>query len=210
MDENLVFISTEESEDRWFHHKYFAGASNARYFTFQLALGLLNQRHPEPTIIETGCQRELDDLGAGMSTSIFAEYVERYGGKLITVDNNREHLQRAMGYLEAFPKAKVSLIEADSGDFLTQYTGPCDLLYLDSLDYPLDAEEKPEEAVQAQQHNLKEFLVVEDRLPDNVVLLLDDNLLPGGGKPKLLKTCLIQKGWTCLLDYQQSVWVKEL
>lgn len=210
-DENLVYVTDETKQKNWFYRKYNVAGANARYMTFQLALNILNQLHDSPVIIETGCQREKDDLGAGMSTSIFAEYVQTYGGKLITVDNNPVHLARAKEYVKAFPGATVEFVEADSVSYLQSTKEQCRLLYLDSLDYPIGAEAGDEQKQRAaQEHNLNEFLAAEDKLLDKGVLLLDDNLLPGGGKPKVLKNYLKEKGWICLLDYQQSVWVKGL
>lgn len=40
------------------------------------------------------------------------------------------------------------------------------------------------------------------------VVLLDDNHMPGGGKTRLSKMFLRSKGWLCVLDWQQSLWVK--
>ena len=206
---DLVFVDDQSKAGNWFYQQYFARGSNARYFTFQLALNLLRQRHENPLIIETGCQRQKDDLGAGMSTSIFAEYIEKFGGKLITVDNNPEHLSRAKEYITQWPEVECEFVESDSVKFLREYNGSCNLLYLDSYDYPIDDNETEERC--AQEHNFDEFLAIHKRLTSNTILLLDDNLLPRGGKPKLLKEYLRKSGrWTCLLDYQQSLWVQEI
>ena len=211
MDTNLLYITEDTKKDNWFYKKYFYGGGNARYFTFQLALNLVNQLHEFPTIIETGCQRELEDLGGGMSTSIFAEYVQRYGGRVITVDNSEEHLTRSKAYCIRFPETDVKFELSDSVEWLSKYVGNCHLLYLDSLDYPVgDNEGDVKMQKAAQEHNLNEFKAIEERLQDKMILLLDDNLLPGGGKPALLKTYLSNKGWICLIDYQQSIWMKDI
>ena len=86
---DIVFNS---GPGNWFFDKYYIHGSNSRFWTFQLALNLLSQRNWNPTIVETGCQRMADDIGAGMSTSIFAEYIARYGGELHVVDNDVHHL----------------------------------------------------------------------------------------------------------------------
>lgn len=214
-------LFTSENNTNWFYEKYWAAGSNSRYYTFQLVLNLLTQyRENQPddddlTIIETGCQRQEDDLGAGMSTSIFGEWCARYGGHLIAVDNNENHLRICAECVQPW-KNRIRLIMSDSITFLKQYTGPVDLLYLDSLDAPLLPEgEKPTEAFmslinETQQHCLNEFKAIEDRLSDCCIVLADDNQLEFGGKPKLLKPYLMSKGYTLLLDYQQSVFVKRL
>jgi FMN-dependent NADH-azoreductase len=60
----------------------------------------------------------------------------------------------------------------------------------------------------SQSHCLAEFRAIEPRLQKNTIVLIDDNMLPFGGKPKLLKEYLDQKGWVCLFDYQQTLWIR--
>jgi hypothetical protein len=208
---NKEFVYTSNEVENWFYARYFYDGQNSRYYTFQVALNLLNQRSSEPLILETGCQREEEDVGAGMSTSIFAEYIQRYGGNLISVDNEPIHLNRARGYMKNFPEADVQLVQSDSVEFLRIFPGSVDLLYLDSLDYPVGDNEGDKEMERAaQEHNLNEFLAIEEKLAENTIVLLDDNTLPSGGKPRLLKEHLLGKGWTCLLDLQQSLWIRSL
>lgn len=208
IDTQLLYTG-EDIKGNWFYNKYYYGGANSRYYTFQLALNLLHQRHKNPVIIETGCQRQEEDVGAGMSTSIFAEYIQRYGGSLITVDIDRIHLARAQSYVTKWPEAIITFVPMDSVSFLKQHQGQCDLLYLDSLDYPV-GENDGNLAMQyaAQEHCLNEFLAIESKLPDNIILLIDDNQFGGGGKPKLLKEYLLSHQWICLLDLQSSLWIK--
>lgn len=209
-DKDLVYTGNDY-ENNWFFKKYYAGGGNFRYHTFQIALNILNQWYECPTIIETGCQRELDDLGAGMSTSIFTEYISRYGGKLITVDINLYHLTKAEVFASRWDDANVQFVRSDSVAFLRDYQDPCHMVYLDSLDYPLDG--APAEAEAAQRHCLDEFLGIQKQLPPRAIMLADDNNLvhTSGGKPRMLKAYLERKPeWTCLLDGQQTLWVKGL
>lgn len=208
---NLIF--TDDSTDNWFYKKYYYGGGNFRYPTFQLVLNLLFQRHDKPNIIETGCQRELNDIGAGMSTSVFAEYIYKYGGTLTSVDNCEEHLRRAKGFMEPWSDKEVSitLVLSDSVTFLQNTSIACDLLYLDSLDYPIGSEANDiQKQNAAQTHCLNEFLAIENKLKENTIVLIDDNMLPGGGKPKILKQYLCTKGWVCLMDFSQSLWIKKI
>ncbi len=209
----MFFYTSDDNHDTWFHDRYdkpYSG-SNLRYYTFLVALGLLHQRTKTPVIVETGCQREEEDVGAGMSTTIFARYVHKYGGRLITVDNNEEHLMRAIGYVADYSD-HVEFQLSDSVGWLQQYHGECDLLYLDSLDYPVGEQADDRELqLAAQEHCLNEFKAVESRLPTHTILLVDDNRFPGGGKPGLLKAYLRELGsWTCLLDLQQTLWVQRI
>lgn len=240
MDTSILF--TGEDIENWLYDKIYYSGSNGRYYTFQIALNLINQFSRKPTIIETGCQRLEDDLGAGMSTSIFAEYIDRYGGILYSVDNNSIHLASAQRIIrQNFPKANVNFVLQDAVTFLSQYRGPCHLLYLDSFDYPYyemlnifkeqegineDGYDKAIKRIKqlsrdeiinlyghmilpCQKHCLNEFLAIQDRLLPHTVLLIDDNQLAGGGKPRLLKEYLFErKEWICLLDLQQSIWLR--
>lgn len=106
----------------------------ARYSTMQAALNLLMQRDGQ-LIVETGCQRGRGDIGSGCSTEIFSRFVSQYGGSLVTIDNNLEHLQIAQEIIGE--NNQVSFIESDSVQALKNFTDPIDLLYLDSFDYPV-------------------------------------------------------------------------
>lgn len=238
MNKDFIFTGAHRNQN-WFYNQFYYNGSNYRYTTFNIALNLLNQQHPNPTIIETGCQRQKDDIGGGMSTTIFAEYLSRYNGKLISVDLSPQSCLVAKQVIAPFieHKVNISIIESDSVKFLAEYQGSCDLLYLDSFDYPYGEllnkyggqtdivkaekllwDKNPELLIEefssvilpCQQHCVNEFLAIKDRLNENTILLLDDNLLPGGGKPRLLKEMLPDLGWTCLLDFQQSLWIRKI
>lgn len=221
----------------WFKDKYYYDGANARFETFEKALTLLKRSYSNPIIIETGCQRQKDDLGAGMSTSIFAEYISRYGGQLEVVDNSQKHLKVAKECVaEWMSSAKITFHHSDSVAFLKDWPGQCSLLYLDSYDYPIGkiwevygGKTDLEKAIKfvdkmshdellrgfgniivpCQEHCLNEFKAIENSLELDTIVLIDDNDLAGGGKPGLLKPYLKDKGWKCLIDSQQTLWVKE-
>ena len=231
--QGLIFGDGDANDkNNWFFQKYNKGSS--RFWTFQVALNILNQRHDAPVIIETGCQRQADDLGAGMSTSIFAEYIDRYDGTLHVVDNSRRHLQIAGECIQQWD-VDVYWHHSDSVAWLKGYEGKIDLLYLDSYDYPIFQMSKKyhpkfEKALKmmqpkthaeifmefedlarpCQEHCVNEFKAVEDQLDADSIVLIDDNRLPGGGKPGLVKEYLIEQGWICLLDFQQTLWVRRV
>lgn len=110
--------------------------------TLRLALQLLEERVNGAVIVETGCVRQTDDWsGAGMSTVVFGQWAEDHGGRLWSVDNDRDHLATAASLTKPWRDA-ISFHYADSVEFLTDVIGPelewhrIDLLYLDSFDYP--------------------------------------------------------------------------
>jgi hypothetical protein len=212
-DKMLSDIYTSEGNGNWLYSKYYAAGSNSRYFTFQLALNLLRQQRKEDDlpymIIETGCQRQQDDLGAGMSTSIFAEWASKYNGMVISVDNEDHHLRICEECVAEWSEY-TRLILSDSIDFLSTCTFSPDLLYLDSLDYPIAENEGNIDMINAaQEHCLNEFKAIENKLKPSCILLADDNQLPAGGKPRLLKEYLFLQGWICLLDFQQTCWIRK-
>jgi hypothetical protein len=202
---------TSDDHKNWLFEKYYYAGANLRLLTFQAALGLLSQKgRDNALIIETGCQRQKDDVGAGMSTSIFGEYIFYHGGRVITVDNYEPHLIVCQECTQEWID-HISYVLSDSLSFLSECSEAPDLLYLDSLDYPIGEEaDNVEMRNAAQLHCLSEFKAIEDKLKSDTILLADDNQLPGGGKPKLLKEYLIHKGWKCILDFQQTLWVKEI
>jgi hypothetical protein len=206
-----IYTSDEYIQKNWFYQKYFYCGGNARYWTFQLAMNILLQKYSNPVIIETGCQRQKDDLGAGMSTSIFGEFCSRNNGKLITVDNSEKHLSICKECTSEWSPV-IEYVQSDSIEYLQKYSGFISLLYLDSLDYPVGDQAGDIFMQQAAQyHNLNEFLAIEPyikTLGSKPLILLDDNCLNNGGKPKILKEYLEQGGWVCLFDYQQSLWIK--
>jgi hypothetical protein len=113
------------------------------------------------------------------------------------------------------------------------FSSRIDLLYLDSLDYPADtlaarfgctnmqqfaellADTSEEELCAGhrdligppQAHCLAEIQAAIAWLHPGSVVLMDDNHLPGGGKPRLAKRALSELGWICVLDAEQSLWL---
>lgn len=223
----------------WLYERYYYAGSNSRYWTFQMALNLLVQRVKEPKIIETGCQRLVEDLGGGMSTSILGEFCHRNGGHLYTVDLSKENLEVCKQATSAWGDS-IEYIHSDSAAWLAKSdVGPVDLLYLDSWDYPYGeilnfygGQQDLNAAIErlnkvphneivrrhgdiiapSQNHCLKELEASfgTGKVTSKTIVMIDDNQLPGGGKSRLVKPYLAKRGWICLFDHQQTIWVKEL
>lgn len=223
--------------DSWLDRRY-AFPNAPRWPTFKAALNLWLQ-FGGGTIVETGCVRQENEYGSGCSTVIFAEVAARCDGFLWSVDNNPRHVATALELTRAYASNR-QCIAADSVDFLQHllarqsgFSGRVDLLYLDSLDYPMDrliarfgcADEQalrelvaeiPEDEFAAghadlidppQQHCLAELEAALSLLHSKSIVLIDDNRLPGGGKPRLAKRRLAELGWLCVLDAQQTLWL---
>ena len=212
-----------------------------RWHTFKAALSIASQRVRSEGgiwIMETGCVREPNDWGGGMSTVIFGDYCSRYGGQVVTIDNSAEHLARCEK-LTAEYGTLIRRVEADSAVFLADdaWGFPVDLLYLDALDYPYGklmdlyggktdiakaqavlAAMPEAEIVQkhghiimaSQEHALAEVQAARASgiLGDRTVLLIDDASIPGGGKARLANQWLAANGWECVLEDYQVLWVR--
>ncbi len=231
------FCYTSHGHDNWFYRRYYYSGSNCRYPTFQLALNMLAALDYPPVIVETGCQRLADDLGAGMSTSIWGEFCQRNGGRLHTVELSGKNLEVCRQCTQAW-SVHINYVLSDSADWLGKATGvKADLLYLDSMDYDYGGllnlyggQEDINAAIKAvdqlslaeilakhsgiilpaQEHCLKELnaAIASGVVGGHTIIMIDDNQLPGGGKSRLAKEHLARLGWTCLMDFQQSVWVR--
>lgn len=213
-------------ENDWLYKKYryLEFVRSEKWFTFKTALNLLLQRNGK-LIVETGTMRLHDDPGGG-STLLFGAFCARYGMRLITVDINPLNLKVAMDETKEFSYC-TTYVHSDSVEFLKKYAKDVqyfgkyvggmfneriDLLYLDSLDCPVEGD-----ATEAQVHNLNEFKAAEPKMPIGSLLLMDDNNFPNGGKPKLTKAFLVEtqspvahsdgySRWHCILDWGQSLW----
>jgi hypothetical protein len=120
--------------DLWFTERY--GERLARRAkTMHRALQLCKQ---PPLIVETGSLRSTDRWdGDGQSTVVFADYVNRYGGLLISCDIDSAALATARALLNerGILSARTLFICSSSIDLLGSLRSPIDLLYMDSLDF---------------------------------------------------------------------------
>lgn len=183
---------------------------DARWPTMKVALNLLYQM-PEHRILETGCLRMADDWGGGMSTMLFAEFVSQMGGHVVSVDNTPRHVEICRSVLGPLNNY-VDYIVGDSivelrrmveQNFAEPNTYQYDLIYLDSLDCPITGD-----ASEAQQHQWRELNLAFNLAHDRTVILLDDNGFENGGKCKMSNAHLLSNGWTCLMQHQQSLWIR--
>ena len=191
-----------EINSDWFHKKYFKNLQK-RYWTFKIALNLFLQRGGE-VIVETGTLRQKDDWGAGNSTTIFGDFCIAFKKYLYTVDNNQLNLEVSRRETIEF-KDFITYELADSIEFLKHFEPPIDLLYLDSL----DCKEDPADInIEAQEHVVNELKVAYNKLSEKAIILIDDNLFKNGGKTRLAKRWLMKKGWHCIMDYKQTLWIR--
>lgn len=214
----------------WFDKKY-KDKLTPRWETIKIALNLFNQNKGK-TIVETGTTRMANDWGAGYSTVVFGDYINSYGGKLVTVDIEKANIEFCKSVTGAFKE--IEYVVDDSIGYLKNYIGKIDLLYLDSYDYPYGellnrygGKEDIDKAIEnlkstptnelialhrdllipSQEHQLKELELALPHMEQGGIILLDDCDLPGGGKGRLSKEYLSEIGATCILDAYQSLWL---
>ena len=205
-----------------------------RWPSFKAALNLFLQRDGE-IIVETGCARMENDYGAGMSSLIFGDFCNQYNKKLYTIDISFENIETCKRITKDFSNY-ISYNIGDSITYLKNFNKKIDLLYLDSYDYNLGellelygGRENVNKAMEilnnmsenevvnkhghifadCQNHCLNELLFALPKLHNKSIILIDDAMLAGGGKPKLAKEWLFDNGWECILDSQQTLWIKQ-
>jgi len=193
--------------NNWFD-QIFKPNLDQRWATMKVALNLLRQMDRPVNILETGCVRQELDLGGGMSTLLFGEFVSRYGGHITTIDNNPENMEVCKKVTKDFAD-QIDYIIGDSLEELEKLSlrgdYKADLLYLDSMDCPIDGSS----AFHSQGHLLKELKLAKPMLRYDSIVLLDDSGFENGGKVGLAVPVLLDWGWTCLMIHQQALFIRK-
>ena len=186
-------------------------AIGGRGETMHSALQIMLQNKGQ-IIAETGCQRMRDDWGAGSSTLVFGDFCKMFNKHLFTVDIDSRALTLSQEVIieAGIPPEMITFVENDSVAFLKGFNQQIDFLYLDSLDaHEYDGPESLQ-AIQSQLHQLREIEAAYDKLAEHCVVLLDDNdpnsAFPNGGKTRLSKFFLKEKGFHLVLEGKQSLW----
>lgn len=218
--------------------KLYRGKSDSRWASFKVAMNLFVQFNGK-RIVETGCARLPNDWGGGLSTMLFGDFCSRLndGSHVWTVDLSSRNMEMCKNITSKYSEY-ITYNVGDSVEYLSSIDigGKIDLLYLDSYDYEygellniyggrtdIDAAIKTlhsmteDEIVKkhgdvikgSQDHCVKELYAALPHIHDKTIILIDDNNLPGGGKPRLAKDVLIELGYVCLYDWQQTLWLKD-
>lgn len=192
-----------------FFEKYKEGlALGGRDQTMQKALELLlEKKKTEGIIVETGTTRMQNDWGGGMSTLVFGDFCKQNNFHLFTVDNNPDALYVAQSVTEEF-KTYITYVENDSALFLKYFNQGIDLLYLDSMDCPEYDSPLSTNLLKSQVHQVIELESAWDKLSSDPIILLDDNAFPNGGKTRLSKVFLGERGFTEIMGGKQSLWIR--
>lgn len=178
-----------------------------RRVTFKRVLQLLDERNAK-TLIETGTSRKglKGTRNDGAATIVFGKWAKQNNAKLFSVDISEDSIQGSREEVDKQGLSQyVSLHLDDSLNFLKNFEEQVDFLYLDSYDYS-----RTDVEIQnaSQEHHLKEFKLIEDKLHDNTIVLIDDCGLPGGGKGKTVIEYMKTKDWNVVIDAYQVLLLK--
>jgi len=178
-----------------------------RRVTFLKVLELLDKTKAK-VIVETGTSRSglKGAKGDGAATIVFGKWAKQNNALMYSVDISEESVKGSQAEVDAQNLSDyVTLYLSDSVVFLKDFERQVDFLYLDSYDYSNDLEVQ----VKSQEHHLKEFKAIEDRLHKNTIVLIDDCRLPNGGKGKITIEYMLQKDWKILIDAYQVLLVRK-
>lgn len=173
-----------------------------RRVTFAKVLKLLRERNAK-VIVETGTSRKgLEGAKSdGAATIVFGKWAKENGAIMHSVDINKDSVKGSKQEVKNQNLQDVVTVHLDDSlNFLKEFKGEIDFLYLDSYDYSktdLDIQQK------SQEHHLQEFKMIEDRLHKNTIVLIDDCGLPGGGKGKTVIAYMQNKGWKIIINKYQ-------
>lgn len=197
---------------KWVKHKSlypfmpFRHDFRKRRDSFRLTMKLMAKADAK-VIVETGTSREglRGAKSNGAATIVFGKWAKENGGFVHSVDINQESVKNAQTEVDRQGLSEVVKIHlSDSVQFLSNFEKSVDLLYLDSYDYSSDVEVQKK----SQEHHLKEFKAIEDRLHKNSIVLIDDCDLPNGGKGKLVIKYMLKNDWKIVLDAYQVLLVR--
>ena len=200
----LVKLIKHRSLSPFMPYKYNFGK---RRITFLKVLELLDKTKAK-VIVETGTSRSglRGAKGDGAATIVFGKWAKENEAFLHSVDISEDSVRGSQAEVDAQNLGNhVKVHLSDSLDFLENFEEQVDFLYLDSYDYSDDLE------VQrlSQEHHLKEFKAIEERLHKNSIVLIDDCGLPNGGKGKLAIEYMSKKNWKILINAYQILLVRK-
>lgn len=173
-----------------------------RRVTFAKVLKLLKERNAK-VIVETGTSRKgLEGAKSdGAATIVFGKWAKENGAVMHSVDISEDSVEGSRNEIQNQGLDDVVTVHLDDSlNYLKNFKGEIDFLYLDSYDYS-----KTDLQIQkdSQEHHLKEFKIIEDRLHKNTIVLIDDCGLPGGGKGKTVIAYMLTKGWEIIINKYQ-------
>lgn len=180
-------------------------ATGGRSASTRLALDLLLEKGGS-IIVETGTTRMKEDWGGGMFTLVAGDFCKNNTQfHLFTVDIDHEAIETCAEVTKEF-NTFITYVVSDSVNFLKKFDQKIDLLYLDSMDCPQYDDPESLNLIKSQLHQLREFETAIAKLADRAIILLDDNGFDNGGKTRLTKMFLKDRGYHEVMSGKQSLW----
>jgi Methyltransferase domain len=169
-----------------------------RHNSYDRVLRIIKERYRCPLIVESGCIRSDEDWrGAGYSTYLFASYVNRAGGELISVDNSPDHCRFAKEVMAEFPAVQIHC--RDSVAFLRGFDRPIDVLQLDSMDTEIPG---------YADHAAAEMQAALPHLHNESIVIFDDTVYQGKGwrgKGAKAVPLMLDSGWHIIYSGYQTI-----
>lgn len=162
-------------------------------------------------IIETGCMRPGYTMdGDGSSTKLFDEFINFYGGNLLSIDITPDHAK----FAAANTSDKTEVICEDSVKTLWGLSSRrLNMLYLDSYDVDFN------NPILSNLHHMKEMIAVSKLLRNGTIVAIDDcrfyegdHRIPAGtpasivGKGVFVQDFMKDIGASLIFDGYQKVW----
>ena len=151
-----------------------SGETRLKYYEY--ILNKLYSLNKPIIVIETGTMWNDLENNQGAFTLVFADFIKNYtGGKVITVDISDEHMNNCKNYTKNFSDV-IEYVVSDSVSYLKslndEFVKNVDFIFFDSYDLNLT------DPLPSEIHHFRELLAVYDRLSNDVILAVDDNLMP--------------------------------
>jgi hypothetical protein len=198
---NRVFIAMTQDSAADLRQSILSLAGPVRGQGFAAAFDFVF-RHgiPSRPIVETGCYRGRE--WEGVSTLLLALTARSVGAKLISIDLNAGHIEKARRLVEPVGE-RVQFMCSDSVRALSEIKHEPILLYLDAFDHD------PQNPRPCQEYQLQEIQAIHARLRPPCAVLLDDNVSATGGKSRLSAEFLENNGWHKAVNSYQLLFTKE-
>lgn len=172
-------------------------AGTQRDITFVKACEAAIVRQPK-SIVETGCYRGVPQ--DGQSDLILSLLAKHISATFDAVDISQDSIDKAL--LLAGRIGGGNYHRMCSVEYLKKRKDPIGFLYLDSMDF---YENNPDPS---QAHQLEEIKAALPLLTKDAIVLLDDSLLPHGGKAKLSSVFLSENGFKLEFDSYQRLYLR--